>query len=45
MLTERTASEFDALPLPYRFDVKALSIIRSRPLLEHIQRIGIRVYG
>lgn len=45
LLTERIASELDALPLPYRFDIKALSTIQSQPLLEHIQRVGIRVYG
>ena len=45
LLAERIAAELDDLPLPYRFDVKALSTIQSPLLLEHIQRVGIRVYG
>ena len=45
LLAERIASELDDLPLPLRFDVKALSAIRSQPLLEHIRRVGIRIYG
>lgn len=42
---EAIARELDDLPLPYRFDVKALSDIRSPDLLAHIERVGIRVYG
>jgi uncharacterized protein len=42
---ESVASELDELPLPYRFDVKALEAIQQRPLLEHIARIGIRIHG
>jgi len=41
---ERIASELDELPLPYRFDVQALSTIRHRSLKEHIDRVGVRVY-
>jgi predicted nucleotidyltransferase len=39
------AGELDELPLPYRFDVKALAAIRHRPLLEHIARVGVRIHG
>ncbi len=39
------AGELDDLPLPYRFDVKALAAIRHRPLLEHIERVGLRIHG
>ena len=42
---EAIANELDELPLPYRFDVKALAVIRHRPLLEHIERVGIRIHG
>jgi predicted nucleotidyltransferase len=42
---EAIASELDELPLPYQFDVKALAAIRHRPLLEHIERVGVRIYG
>ncbi|MBJ6802569.1 nucleotidyltransferase domain-containing protein [Geomonas propionica] len=42
---EAIASELDELPLPYTFDVKALASIRHRPLREHIERVGVRVYG
>lgn len=41
---EAIASELDELPLPYTFDVKALASIRHRPLREHIERVGVRVY-
>lgn len=42
---EAIASELDELPLPYRFDVKALSAIRYAPLLDHIARVGVRIFG
>lgn len=42
---EAIASELEELPLPYMFDVKALAAIRHRPLLEHIERVGVRIYG
>ena len=42
---EAIASELDELPLPYLLDVKALAAIRHRPLLEHIQRVGVKIYG
>lgn len=42
---EAIASELDELPLPYMFDVKAWSAIRHRSLREHIERVGVRVYG
>ena len=38
---EAIASEFDELPLPYRFDVKAFESIKQESLREHIQRKGI----
>lgn len=41
---EAIASELDELPLPYRFDVKALSAVASRALRDHIMRVGIRIY-
>jgi predicted nucleotidyltransferase len=42
---EAIASELEELPLPYRFDVKALSSIRYPPLREHIARVGVRIHG
>jgi uncharacterized protein len=39
------AAELEELPLPYRFDVKALADIRHVPLREHISLVGVRVYG
>lgn len=42
---EAIASELDELPLPYQFDVKALAAIRHAPLREHIERVGVRIYG
>jgi predicted nucleotidyltransferase len=41
---EAIASELDELPLPYRFEVQPLAHIHYRPLLEHIQRVGILIY-
>jgi predicted nucleotidyltransferase len=41
---EAIASELDDLPLPYHFDVTALSSIRSQPLREHIARVGMRIH-
>ncbi|HOH49954.1 MAG TPA: nucleotidyltransferase domain-containing protein [Candidatus Hydrogenedentes bacterium] len=41
---EAVAAELEELPLPYRFDVKALAALQSVPLLDHIQRVGFRVY-
>ena len=35
------ASELDELPLPYKFDVRALDNLRSTPLLESIRASGI----
>lgn len=42
---EAIASELEELPLPYRFDVTALRAIRHQPLLDHIDRVGVRIYG
>ena len=41
---EAITSELEELPLPYRFDVLAMSAIKSRPLLEHIARVGVRIH-
>ncbi|MDM7937396.1 MAG: nucleotidyltransferase domain-containing protein [Cyanobium sp. CZS 48M] len=41
---EAIAAELEELPLPYRFDVQSLAHIQHRPLLEHIQRVGILIY-
>ena len=41
---EAIASELEELPLPYRFDVRAYSDIRSTPLREHIERVGFSLY-
>ncbi len=42
---EAIAAELEELPLPYRFDVQALNSITYEPLLEHIERVGIRIYS
>jgi len=41
---ESIAAELDELPLPYQFDVKACSEIRSAQLRDHIQRVGAVIY-
>ena len=45
LLAESIAGELDELPLPYQFDVKAFSAIQHRPLREHIERVGVKIYG
>lgn len=42
---EAIAAELDELPLPYRFEVQPLAHIHYRPLLEHIERVGILIYS
>ena len=41
---EAIAAELEELAMPYRFDIQSLEHIRYRPLLEHIERVGIRIY-
>jgi predicted nucleotidyltransferase len=41
---EAIAAELDELSLPYRFEVQALEHVHHSPLLEHIKRVGIRIY-
>lgn len=38
------AGELDDLPLPYRFEVQPMDRITHRPLRDHIDRVGIRIY-
>lgn len=42
---EAIASLLEELPLPYRFDVLALSSTINTPIGEHIARAGVRIYG
>lgn len=44
LLVEALAMELNELPLPYKFDVKAMATIRSPALLDHIARVGVIVY-
>lgn len=41
---EAVAMELDELPLPYKFDVRALEQIKHQPLREHIERVGVKLY-
>ncbi len=41
---EAIAAELDELPLPYHYDVKPFEAIKLRPLREHIERVGIKLY-
>ena len=45
LVAEAISGELDELPLPYRFDVKAFGAIQHRPLREHIERVGVKIYG
>lgn len=42
---EAIASELEELPLPCKFDVKALAAIHHQPLRDHIARVGVRIHG
>jgi uncharacterized protein len=44
LAAESIAADLDELPLPYRFDVKAYSDIRSKQLLDHIQLVGVVIF-
>ncbi|WP_459827939.1 nucleotidyltransferase family protein [Hydrogenophilus islandicus] len=44
LTVQRIALALDELPLPYLFDVKAVSSLNNRALLEHIERVGIEIY-
>ncbi len=41
----RIAGELEDLPLPLRFDVHALERLTHEGLLDHIARVGVRVYA
>jgi len=41
---EKIAAELDALPLPYRYDVKPFAEIKLPSLREHIERVGVTLY-
>ncbi|MBL8694762.1 MAG: hypothetical protein JNJ88_11760 [Planctomycetes bacterium] len=42
---EAIATDLDALPIPYRFEVQSLGQIQHPPLIEHIRRVGTCVYA
>lgn len=41
---EDIASAMDDLPLPYLFDIKAVSRLRNAALIQHIRRVGVEIY-
>lgn len=45
LAAEAIAAELEDLPLPYRFDVKAMVAIQSQALREHIGRVGVKIHG
>ncbi len=42
---EEVAGELEELPLPYHFDVVAFDSIKLDSLREHIERVGVTIYG
>lgn len=40
----KLSGELDELPLPYRFDILALSAITNPDLRDHIERVGLVIY-
>lgn len=45
LTVEDIASAMDDLPLPYLFDIKAVSRLRNAALIDHIQRVGVQIYS
>lgn len=41
---EAIGAELDELPLPYRFEVQSLEHLHHPALLDHVRRVGIRIY-
>ncbi|MBI5168493.1 MAG: nucleotidyltransferase domain-containing protein, partial [Candidatus Eisenbacteria bacterium] len=41
---EAIAAELEELPMIVKFDVQALAEITHAPLLDHIARVGVRIY-
>ena len=44
LLIEQIATELDELPLPYKFDLKAITSINNPALKDHIERVGVMIY-
>lgn len=49
-ITHRTIAQLadtlnEALPLPYFFDVVHYNTLESQPLADHIDRVGVVIYG
>ena len=44
LTVERIALAMDELPIPYLFDVKAVSGLKNPALIDHIQRVGLPIY-
>lgn len=42
---EAIAAELDELPLPYQFEIQAWNHISHPELREHIERVGVRLFG
>lgn len=45
LTAERIRDELDELPSPYSFDVIGYGLINNAELTEHIDRVGVRIYG
>jgi predicted nucleotidyltransferase len=41
---ESVALDMDELPLPYLFDVKAVAALNNPALIDHIERVGLKIY-
>lgn len=45
LTVEDIASAMDDLPLPYLFDIKAVSRLRNAALIDHVRRVGVEIYS
>jgi predicted nucleotidyltransferase len=44
LTVEQIALEMDELPLPYLFDIKAIATLKNPALIDHIQRVGVKIF-
>ena len=44
LTVEEIALEMDELPLPYLFDIKAIASLKNPALIDHIERVGLKIY-
>lgn len=44
LTVEQIALDMDELPMPYLFDIKAIATMKNPALIDHIQRVGVKIF-